>query len=89
MFRLMYTPVIEGPPFWLESIAPVDAPDGSGAEWHRYVITQGTDQNRIVGMRCGTRVEVVQRLDAMIDSLNDRRLGHRPKPKGNLSAGRT
>ena len=89
MFRFMYTPVTEGPPFRLESIARVDAPDGGGAEWHRYVITQGTVQNRIVGMRSGTRVEVVRRLDAMLDSLNDRRLGHRPKPKGAISAGGT
>ena len=89
MTKAVYRAVAASAPFRLESMARVTAPDGSAGEWHRYVITQGTDQNRIVGMRAGTHVEVSERLDAMIECLNERRLGvHRPKTGRNAGGGR-
>jgi hypothetical protein len=57
-------------PFRVESIAPTDAPDGSDAVWHSYVISQGT--NSITGMRAGSRAEVAMLLDEMVDRLNER-----------------
>lgn len=60
-------------PFRLDSISPVPAPEGSDGVWHRYVITQGT--NEITGMRAGTRDEVQRLVDEMIERLNQRRVG--------------
>ena len=60
-------------PFRLDSISPVSAPEGSDGVWHRYVITQGT--NEITGMRAGTRDEVQRLVDEMIERLNQRRVG--------------
>ncbi|HSN72531.1 MAG TPA: hypothetical protein VLT59_13535 [Steroidobacteraceae bacterium] len=61
-------------PFCLESITAVAAPDGAaGRDWHRYVITQGS--NEIVGHRQGTGTAVRAAVEAMVDSLNQRRAG--------------
>jgi hypothetical protein len=61
-------------PFHLESITAVAAPDGaSGKNWHRYVITQG--DNEIVGHRQGTVTAVRSAVEAMVESLNLRRVG--------------
>lgn len=68
-------------PFKVDSIAPVDAPEGSVGVWHSYVISQGP--NTITGVRAGTRTEVVALLDEMVERLNERRMGkHRSKAKG-------
>lgn len=64
-------------PFRVESITPVDAPTGSDGVWHRYVISQGT--NEITGLRAGTRPEVTRLVDEMIERLNERRLGKQKK----------
>ena len=63
-----------GVPFHLESIHPAPAPDGSGGTWYRYVLTQGS-ANTITGIRSGTREEVSGRIEAMVVTLNERRLG--------------
>lgn len=61
-------------PFRLESVTAVDAPSGvHGDNWHRYVITQG--QNQIVGHRQGSVTAVRHAVEAMVDSLNLRRIG--------------
>jgi len=61
-------------PFQLESITAVDAPDGlAGKNWHRYVITQGA--NQIVGHRQGSGTAVRSAVEAMVESLNLRRVG--------------
>jgi hypothetical protein len=60
-------------PFSVEEIVPAVAPDGSNAEWHRYVISQGA--NTIVGMRLGSRAAVALQVDDMVARLNERRLG--------------
>jgi hypothetical protein len=57
-------------PFRLDVVAPVPAPDGGDGEWHRYVITQGS--NTITGLRLGTGEEVRRQLDVMIENLNVR-----------------
>lgn len=58
-------------PFQLESITPVAPPSGSDGLWHQYVISQGS--NMITGVRAGSRTEVGDALDQMIDRLNERR----------------
>ena len=63
-----------GVPFQVESIHPAPAPDGSGGTWYRYVVTQGST-NTIKGIRSGTREEVSGRIEAMVVTLNERRLG--------------
>lgn len=64
-------------PFRLDSITPVAAPAGSEGIWHRYVISQGT--NEITGLRAGTQAEVTRLVDDMIERLNERRLGKNKK----------
>jgi hypothetical protein len=60
-------------PFRVESVSPAAAPDGSDGPWHRYVITQGSDErNTITGLRAGTRIEVDAQLKGMVDQLNER-----------------
>jgi hypothetical protein len=56
--------------FCLTSVDEVDAPEGGEGTWYRYVISQG--DNSIVGMRCGTRPEVMVFLDALLERLNTR-----------------
>ena len=68
-------------PFHVDSIDPAPAPDGAEGLWHRYVIKQGPT-NTITGIRSGTRAEVGMRLEAMVECLNERRLGkYKPKAK--------
>ena len=75
-------------PFWLDSIEPVEPPEGSEGSWFRYVITQ-KGVNKITGIRSGTRAEVGSRLDDMIQCLNDRRLGkYGSKTKGTAASKR-
>ncbi|HEY0686515.1 MAG TPA: hypothetical protein VGD45_29520 [Steroidobacter sp.] len=64
-------------PFTLDSVTPAETPPGAEGVWHSYVISQGG--NQITGMRAGTRVEVTQLVDAMIERLNERRIGKQKK----------
>lgn len=57
-------------PFRLDSITPIDDPEGGSAPWHRYVIVQGV--NVITGMRCGSLAELNPQIEAMVDRLNER-----------------
>ena len=73
---------LQGVPFHVESIHPAPAPNGSGGTWYRYVLTQGST-NTITGIRSGTRQEVSERIEAMVETLNERRLGkYKPASKG-------
>ena len=76
-----------GVPFHLESIHPAPAPDGSGGTWYRYVLTQGS-ANTITGIRSGTRQEVSERIEAMVVTLNERRLGKYKSPSKGRPPGR-
>jgi hypothetical protein len=64
-------------PFRIEEIVRAPAPDGSNSVWHRYVISQGT--NTIAGLRAGVHVDVLSQVEAMVERLNLRRMGKRPK----------
>lgn len=64
-------------PFVLHSVTPVDAPPGCEGVWHSYVIAQGS--NQITGLRAGTQAEVTQLVHAMIERLNERRIGKQKK----------
>jgi hypothetical protein len=76
------TDVLLGVPFQVDSIHPAPAPDGSAGTWFRYIVTQGST-NTITGIRSGTREEVVERIEAMVVTLNERRLGkYKPASKG-------
>lgn len=78
-------PDVATPPFVLESLVNVSAPDGGTGEWHRYVISQGP--NQIVGVREGTAEEVGSRVEDMVQALNERRLG-RYQSKARMGARR-
>lgn len=60
-------------PFRIEEIVRAPAPDGSDSLWHRYVISQGT--NTIDGLRAGKQVDVLSQVEAMVERLNQRRMG--------------
>lgn len=60
-------------PFRLDSISPAPAPPGCEGVWHRYVISQGS--NEITGIRAGSQAEVQRLVDEMIERLNQRRIG--------------
>lgn len=64
-------------PFRIEEIARAPAPDGSDSVWHRYVISQGT--NTIAGLRAGQHADVVSQVEEMVERLNLRRIGKKPK----------
>ena len=64
-------------PFILHSVSPAEAPPGAEGTWHSYVISQGA--NQITGLRAGSRAEVTQLVDAMIEQLNERRIGKQKK----------
>lgn len=64
-------------PFTLHSVTPAEAPSGAEGVWHSYVIAQGP--NQITGLRAGSRAEVTQLVDAMIERLNERRVGKMKK----------
>lgn len=66
-------------PFRVESITRATPPAGADGIWHSYVISQGT--NTITGTRVGDYAEVTVLLNEMVGRLNERRMGHRPKPK--------
>jgi hypothetical protein len=76
-----------GVPFHVDSIDPAPAPYGSGGTWYRYVVTQGST-NTITGFRSGTREEVSRRIDAMVETLNERRLGKYKSPARGRPPGR-
>jgi len=63
--------------FRIDEIVRAPAPDGSGAMWHRYVISQGT--NTIAGLRAGGHFDVLSQVQAMVERLNLRRMGKRTK----------
>lgn len=64
-------------PFRIEEIVRAPAPDGGNSMWHRYVISQGT--NTIAGLRAGQHIDVLSQVEAMVERLNLRRMGKRPK----------
>ncbi|MBL8265690.1 hypothetical protein [Steroidobacter sp.] len=64
-------------PFRIDEIVRAPAPDGSDSVWHRYVISQGN--NTIAGIRAGRHIEVQSQVEAMVERLNERRMGKRPK----------
>ena len=72
-----------GVPFYIDSIQPAPAPpEGGEGPWCRYVVKQGPT-NTITGIRAGTREEVGERIEAMVVTLNERRLGkYRTASKG-------
>lgn len=60
----------------IESVVPADPPAGmEGANWHCYVIVQGS--NRIRGYRQGSRKAVTTAVQEIIAQLNERRFGKR------------
>jgi hypothetical protein len=63
-------------PYEIVSICAVAAPDGtSGANWHRYEISQG--DNRIVGYRMGATNIVREAVELIVVRLNTRRTHRR------------
>ncbi len=61
-------------PFKLKSIRKERSPAGAeGIDWHRYVITQGS--NTIVGHRQGSTSSVRLAVEGIVLHLNERRLG--------------
>lgn len=64
-------------PFRIDEITRAPAPDGGDSVWHRYVISQGT--NTIAGLRAGQRAEVLLQVEQMVERLNQRRIGKKPK----------
>ena len=69
--------VVRGEPFELvdiveESRAPADGIPGT---WYRYRITQG--DSVITGLRQGSRQSVTLALEAVVEALNERRVGRR------------
>ena len=63
-------------PYEIVSIRAVAAPSGaSGANWHRYEISQGV--NRIVGYRAGAAGIVREAVELIVVRLNTRRLSRR------------
>lgn len=58
------------------SVRRADTPPGAdGAEWHGYVIKQGS--NMIRGCRQGTLAAVTEAVEEIIVKLNDRRVNKR------------
>ena len=64
-------------PFRISEVVRAPAPDGSNAVWHRYLISQGT--NTITGLRAGRHEDVFLQVEAMVERLNLRRMGKKPK----------
>ncbi|HEY0687270.1 MAG TPA: hypothetical protein VGD45_33350 [Steroidobacter sp.] len=64
-------------PFRVDEIVRAPAPDGGDSMWHRYVISQGA--NTIAGLRAGKHVDVLSQVEAMVERLNQRRMGKRPR----------
>ena len=61
-----------GEPFEMVSVKRADTPPGGdGAEWHGYVIKQGS--NTIRGCRQGTLAAVTAAVEEIVEKLNDRR----------------
>ncbi len=67
-------PVVgQGEPFKLTSILKGEPPAGAeGIDWHRYVITQGS--NTIVGHRQGSTSSVTLAVEEIVLHLNERRV---------------
>jgi hypothetical protein len=76
MSRFEPIPVLDVP-FQVDLISQVPAPDGSSDIWQQYVISQGA--NTITGLRPGARAEVASQLAEMVERLNQRRMGKKPK----------
>ena len=68
---------IVGTGFCLDSLVDVPPPSGCEGTWHRYVIRQG--DNVIVGMREGTRSEVLAVVDEYVNRLNMRFAKHQAR----------
>ena len=67
---------VRGEPFELFDIEESQAPgDGIPGTWFRYRITQG--DNVITGLRQGSRTSVTLALEAVVEALNERRVGRR------------
>ncbi len=71
-----HRPIVEkGEPFKLTSILKEEPPTGAeGIDWHRYVITQGS--NTIVGDRRGSTSSVRLAIEEIVLHLNERRVGN-------------
>jgi len=68
--------VVKRLPYEIESVKGVAAPFGEGgADWHRYVITQGS--NTINGYRQGNLDAVTWAVEEIVAKLNERRSGSR------------
>jgi len=73
-------------PFEVVSIRAVPAPAGtSGANWHRYEISQG--KNRIVGYRAGAADSVREEVELIVVGLNTRRTTRRGRVHVILNSG--
>lgn len=75
-----------GRPYEMVSVQREDPPSGmEGADWHHYVIAQGT--NTIHGHRQGNLKAVTLAVEEIVAQLNERRMGKRgrvnlvPTPK--------
>jgi hypothetical protein len=65
-----------GQPYEIVSVRRAEPPPGAdGADWHRYIITQGT--NTISGCRQGNLKTVTWAVEEIVAQLNERRLGKR------------
>lgn len=63
-------------PYEIVSVRRAEPPPGAdGSDWHRYVITQGT--NTINGCRQGTLETVREAVEEIVVQLNGRRLNSR------------
>ncbi len=63
-------------PFELLDVEESPAPgDGMPGTWFTYTITQG--DNVITGQRNGSRAAVILDLEAVVEALNERRVGRR------------
>lgn len=79
-------PTSMGRPYEMVSVQREDPPSGmEGADWHHYVIAQGT--NTIHGHRQGDLKAVTLAVEEIVAQLNERRMGKRgrvnlvPTPK--------
>ncbi len=64
--------------FHISSVQPMEPPAGSdSAEWHSYVIVQGS--NTIRGFREGSLKTVTSAAEVIVTQLNERRMGKRAR----------
>ncbi|MDH3351389.1 MAG: hypothetical protein OEM51_07555 [Gammaproteobacteria bacterium] len=67
-------------PYRIDSVTPSNPPSGMvGADWHCYVIVQGS--NSIRGFRPGSHRAVTNAVQEIVAQLNERRFGKRAARK--------